>query len=315
MAIYEFTAKDENGSVFEGARDNISSVAVLRQELGKTGGRLIKAKRIRPGPTRHAKIPQSEIVTFAYKLAGMCSAGLSVTRCLGTLAEQTTHLAFKKVLTDIEQSIATGATLTVAFGKYRHIFSDFFLGMLEAGESSGQLSQSLEISANYLENQADFKRKLKAAFSYPIVVGIMAFIVVTCVIIFIIPVFSKLNKQMHVSLPVPTQIIISFSNIVRNWSWVIAVLVVVTVLLLKIFSRKTSLKARWDVFKLNMPVFAKLNRTIVVSHFIRTFAMLTKTGVSMIRALEIAAQVVHNQKISQIIGRSRQFCRSFFTKL
>ena len=204
MAVYEYTARDENGSRFDGAYSNIGSVALLRKELAKTGDTLLKARRRKPQSIKRRRIKQDEIVTFAYKFAGMCSAGLSIIRCLETLEEQTDNQSFKQVLSDITRSVSTGSTLKDAFEKHRKIFSDFFLGMIEAGESGGRLSETIEMSAIYLEKRADLKRKLQSVFAYPLVVGIMSIIVVACLVVFVVPVFSKLYRQMHVSLPLPT---------------------------------------------------------------------------------------------------------------
>lgn len=307
MAVYEYIAKDQRGNEFSGTYSDIESIAVLREELAKMGDTLLTARhrKSRAGK-RSIRIAQEEIVTFAYKFAGMCSAGLSITVCLETLEEQTENRSFKRVLSDVRQSVATGSTLKGAFEKHRRIFSDFFLGMLEAGESGGKLSETLKTSAVYLEKRDDFRRKLKSAFTYPVVVGVMCFVVVTSLVTLIVPVFSKLYRQMRVPLPGPTQALISLSDLVRDWWWALLLLIAGAVLLLRRFSKNPYFKARWDAFKLNMPVFAKLNRMVVASHFIRTFAMLVSAGVSLVRSLEIASKVVHNAKVSEVVGRMQQ---------
>jgi type IV pilus assembly protein PilC len=303
MAVYEYTARDENGNRFDGTYSNIGSVALLRKELDKTGDTLLKARRRKLQSVKRTRIKQNEIVTFAYKFAGMCSAGLSIIRCLETLEEQTDNQSFKQVLSDVTRSVSTGSTLKDAFEKHRKIFSDFFLGMVEAGESGGRLSQTLEMSAIYLEKRADLKRKLQSVFAYPLVVGIMSIIVVACLVVFVVPIFSKLYTQMHVSLPLPTQALVGVSTLAREWWWAVLVVVAGSILLWKALSENTYIKAGWDTFKLNLPVFAKLNRMVVVSHFIRTFAMMASAGVSLIKALDVADLVVHNSKISEIAGQ------------
>ena len=303
MAVYEYIAKDKNGNKFSGIYDDIDSVAMLREELAKMGDKLLKAKRRRHQTAKHAKITQDEVVTFVYKLAGMCSAGLSIIRCLETLEEQTENQSFQRVISDVRQSIAAGSTLKDAFEKHRSVFSDFFLGMVEAGETGGKLSETLQTSAVYLEKQADFKHKVKSAFAYPMVVGIMCLVVVACLVAFIVPVFSKLYRQMHVPLPGPTQALVSLSTLVRDWWVVILLLSVAAVLQLKMVRKNPRLRARWDAFKLNMPVLAKLNRMIVASRFIRTFAMLVSAGVSLVKAVEVASVVVNNTKVTEVTGR------------
>ncbi|MHC4075489.1 MAG: type II secretion system F family protein [Planctomycetota bacterium] len=303
MAVYEYTARDGNGNKFVGVYHDVHSVAVLREELAKMGNTLLKARRSKPEAEKRQKIKQVEVVSFVYKLAGMCSAGLPVTRSIETVEQQTENRVFKHILSDIRQNIETGSTLRDAFEKHKNIFSNFFIGMLEAGESGGKLAQTLEMSANYMEKQADLKRKVKSAFAYPLVVGIMCIAVVTALVIFVIPVFSKLYRQLHVELPGPTQVLVSLSVMVRQWWWLVLLLIAGAVFLSRRLSKVPHLKARWDFFKLNMPVFAKLNRMVVVSRFMRTFVMLASAGISFIKALDVANVVANNSKISEITGQ------------
>jgi type IV pilus assembly protein PilC len=300
MAVYEYTAKDETGSKFSGTYNDINSVAILREELAKTGFTLVKARRWKNPAGRHRRIKQSEIVTFAYKFAGMYSAGLSIVKCLETLEEQAENQAFKYIVADIRQKVETGSSLENAFEKHRNTFSDFFMGMIEAGEAGGKLATALEMSAAYLEKRADLKRRVKSAFAYPVVVSIMCLVVVGFLLVFVIPVFSKLYQQVHVPLPGPTLALVTLSSLVRDGWWAILLVGAGAVIILRQLSKNQHIRAGWDAFKLNMPVFAKLNRMVVVSHFTRTFAMLASVGVSLIKALDVASLVAHNTEVTKI---------------
>jgi len=273
---------------------------MVREELEKMGYVLVKVQRGKAPTKKRKKIKQSEVVEFAYKFAGMYSAGLPILRCLETLEEQTESRALKHVIADIRESVESGSSLEKAFGKYANIFTDFFLGMIEAGEAGGRLAESLEISASYLEKQADLRRKVKSAFAYPVVVGVTCSVVVGCLLIFVIPIFAKVYKQLHVSLPGPTQVLVNLSSFLRNFWWAIPVLAAAAVILFRWLSKNPRARAKWDIFKLNMPVFAKLNRMVVVSHFTRTFAMLASVGVSLTKALDVASAVAHNHKLTEI---------------
>ena len=279
---------------------DVNGVAALRDELDKMGYALVKAHRVGAKGKRRRKIKPSEIVAFTYKFAGMYAAGLAIVKCLETLEEQTENSTFREMLTDIRQSVETGSSLRKAFEKYRDIFSDFFLGMIEAGESGGKLATALEMSADYLEKQAEIKRKVKSAFIYPIVVGLVCIVVVGFLLVFIVPMFSKLYQKLHVPLPGPTQVLVSLSALLRDWWWALLIIGVALVMLSRKLRGHHIIKARWDSLKLKIPVFAKLNQMIIVSHFTRTFAMLTSVGVSLIDALNVASLVVHNYMITKI---------------
>jgi type IV pilus assembly protein PilC len=300
MAVYEYTARDETGNIFTSVYEDIGSKRALKDELAKMGHNLIKARRKRVIKSANIRVRQSDIVAFAYKFAGMCSAGLPIGQSLDTLEKQTDNQSLKFVISDIKKNIEHGASLTSAFEKYRYVFSDFFIGMVEAGESGGKLPESLEISAKYLEKRADLANKLKEAFTYPIIVILVCSVIITALIALVVPVFSKIYRQLGVPLPGPTQMLIILSIIVRRW-WPVLILMAVALLSLWRYLRKSkAIKVKWDYFKLAVPIFGKLNRFIVVAHFIRSFAMLISTGVPMIKALQVAGLVANNEKMFQI---------------
>jgi len=135
-------------------------------------------------------------------------------------------------------------------------------------------------------------------------------VIVGFLLIFIIPMFSKLYKQLHVALPGPTQALVDLSSLIRGWWWAIIIVGVAATILIRRFSKKPHIKARWDVFKLKVPVFAKLNRMVVISHFTRTFAMLASVGVSLIEALDVASLVAHNHKVAEITKELQQLIQA-----
>ena len=306
MAVYQYVAKDGTGRKFSGIYTDIDNVMGLREELGKIGCVIVKARRKKSSAVKRRRIKRSEVTTFAYKFAEMYSAGLSILSCLEALEEQTENQAFKSVIADIKQSIQTGSSLKNACEKYRNIFSAFFLGMIEAGETGGKLGKTLDMSAVYLEKQADIRRKVISAFAYPVIVTIMCFVVIAFLLIFVIPIFMKLYRQAHVPLPGPTRVLIGLSSLVTERWWAILIVAVAGAMVLRWLLKKPQVQAWWDAFKLNMPVFGKLNRMLVVSQFTRTFAMLASVGVSLIKALDVASMVANNHKLTEITKELQQ---------
>lgn len=307
MPNFEYIAKDSSGNEFSGVYTDIDSVSDLKSELSKMGYTLVKVNRSkRNKETRNRKVQRGEVVTFAYEFAGMYSAGLSITRCLETFEVQVENPAFKEIITDIKRQVETGLTLKEAFGKHSKIFSEFFIGMVEAGEAGGKLGETLQMAAVYLEKQDDLRRQVKSAFAYPIIVCVMCMLIVTGLMIFVIPVFQKLYSQLNVSLPGPTLLLIGLSRIVRNYWWVAIPAILLTVFIFRRLSRNPLIKSRIDTFKLSMPVFGRLNRMVVVSHFIRTFAMMSKAGVSVVESLDLAMDVADNSEMNRIGGIIRE---------
>src|SRR5512140_1221369 len=148
MPAYEYTAKDAGGNTVAGSYEEIGDVAMLRAELARVGYTLLKARKKKTARLRTGgRVKQAEVVAFAYKFAGMYSASISITRCLEILAQQTDNPCFKATLNDIKQQVENVSCLKDAFAKHSHIFTDFFIGMLEAGETGGKLTTTLNMAA------------------------------------------------------------------------------------------------------------------------------------------------------------------------
>jgi len=306
MAIFEYKAKDESGNIFSGTYNNIENVFSLKKELEKLNYVLLKARRKKMPRVIRSRIKQTEVVSFAHRFGRMCSAGLSITRCLQVLEEQTDNPTFRSKISDIRQRVETGSSLKDAFDRYRDVFSDFFVGMLEAGEEGGKLSETMKMAATHLEKRADLKHEVKSAFAYPIAVAVMCLLVLSYLLVFVVPVFSDIYQKLHVNLPGPTQALIILSTTVRQWWMFIVFGILVCILLGRKFSKNPRLKAKWDAFKLKMPVFGKLNRMLVVSRFIRTFAILASAGVSYPKAFEVAGSVANNNTITNVGARIQE---------
>ena len=301
MAVYEYMAKDSTGNEFSGVYMDVDSKGALRLELEKMGYSLVKARREKRSirKNRH-KIKQPEIIAFAYEFAGMYGAGLSIVRCLETFELQVENPALKSIITDVRQRIETGSSLEEAFEKYRSIFSDFFLGMVEAGEAGGKLAETLQMAAEYLERQAELKNRVKAAFAYPIVVTVMCVAIISALVIFVIPVFQKLYQQLRVPLPGPTLLLILTSRVAREYWWIALPVIVLVVLAFRQLVKNRFIRTKLDLLKLDLPVFGKLNRMVVVSRFVRTFAMMASAGIPLVEALDFAKRVANNSEMRRI---------------
>jgi len=194
MSVYSYIAKDAQGNQFAGTYCDVETVSALREELSKIGYTLVQAKKAggASAPGWFRRIPEKDVVAFAYQLAGMYSAGLTVLQCLRNIEDQTTRPALRAVVSDIRQGIETGSSLKKAFDRHAEVFSHFFVGMVGAGEAGGKLAESLDRVAEYLEKRQELRQKIKSAFTYPAIVGVVCAIVVTCMLIFVVPMFSRL---------------------------------------------------------------------------------------------------------------------------
>ncbi len=300
MPTYTYIAKDHQGKKFKGTLDDVLNVNEVRDELSKMGYSLLKAHKNTKSKLTRQRVTQKDVVEFTFKFSGMYSAGLGVMHCLEVLEEQAENPSLKEILSDVREKVISGSSLRKAFGPYESTFSSYFLGMIEAGESSGELSRVLEMTATYLENKLQISQKVKNAFTYPIVVVCVCFLVISALIMFVIPMFAKIYTRMNVPLPGPTQFLVYVSEIVQNYWYVIIALVIAGVFGVKHWLKSPENRIRVDKIKLRLPIFGKLNRLIVVSRFNRSFATLISVGVPLIEALDVARQVAANREMYKI---------------
>jgi type II secretory pathway component PulF len=151
-----------------------------------------------------------------------------------------------------------------------------------------------------LEKQVQVRQKVKAAFAYPLVVTGLSLAVIGFLLVFVIPVFSKLYQQVNAPLPGPTLALVAASAILRNWWWLLLVLVGGGIAGARRALKRPRVRAFWDDLKLNLPVFGRLNQMLVVCHFLRTFAMLASVGVPFVKALEMAGLVANNYRMGEV---------------
>jgi type IV pilus assembly protein PilC len=214
------------------------------------------------------------------------------------------------VIGDIRRHVQAGASLKSAFEPHRSVFSDFFLGMINAGESAGKLGQALEMSAQQLEKRLDLRQKTRAAFVYPLVVGTVCAIVVTCLLIFVVPTFSALYERLHVVLPRSTGVLVGASALLREEGWLLLILAGGLVLFARRLLSHPRVRLHWDRLKVRLPVVGPLNRLVLVSQFLRTFGMLLAVGVPVMEALDAAGRVAHNEEVMRITADLQQSLRA-----
>lgn len=309
MTAYQYVAEDARGGRISGVYEDVPDQEHLQEDLGKLGYRVLEARRMdrrSSAVQTRGKIRPAEIVAFAYEFSGMFTAGLTVVRCLETMEEQATNEQMRTILSSVRKSIETGSSIAQAFEPYRPIFGDFFMGMLEAGQTGGKLSQTLGTAAEYYEKQMAVNNKIKGAFIYPVVVALLCAVILSAIVIFVIPVFQRLYQQLHIELPLPTQILILISGLFRHHFWIFPLLLGMGYWGWKGIRGNAGVKAKLDRFCLKTPVVGPLIQMMLVSRYIRTFAMMSSAGIGVLTALQQARQVCHHAVMDAIGERLEQ---------
>jgi type IV pilus assembly protein PilC len=248
------------------------------------------------------KLKLATLAVFTQQLASMLEAGLPLVSALEALQDQTEDQVFRIIIRDVRADIAAGNSFSVAVKKYPNCFNTLFSSMVEAGEASGGLAEILGKVAGYFEASVKLGKKVKSAMVYPIAVILLAIILVNVLLIFVIPVFAGMFKDFKAKLPAPTQFLIDFSAWLKGNFIFVAVGAFLAYHVWVRFIRTPKGREFKDEMIMKAPIFGNLIRKITLSRFCRTYATLLRSGVPILRTLEIVSTSSGRVQIEKACG-------------
>lgn len=246
---------------------------------------------------KNYKLPLGELAIFTQQLASLLTAGLPLVQCLEALQDQTEDPVFRIIIRDVRIEISQGSSFSNAVKLYPKAFNSLFVSMVEAGEASGALAEILSKVASYFEASVKLSKKVKSAMTYPIAVIGLAVALVNVLLIFVIPVFASMFADFGAELPAPTQMLIDLSDFLKsNFLFVIAGVYVVFLLIKKFIATPKGRRIK-DEALIKAPIFGGLIHKISLSRFCRTYATLLRSGVPILRTLEIVSAASNRTQI------------------
>lgn len=306
MAVFRYTAKDSTGRKISGtldAPDQERAVETLRSK-GLIPIFLLEEKSKQR--LRSKKVKLDDLVIFSRQLATMVDSGIPLVQALSILGEQVEKENFRQVILKIRQDIEEGAGFCDALAKHPNVFSSLYINMVKAGEASGLLNDILDRLANYLEKTSALQRKVKSSLTYPIVVISMAIIITTFLLIKVVPTFKGIFDMLGGQLPLPTQILIGVSEMIRKAFLLLVIFFVVLSFVFKKWAATPKGKRTIDYRLLKLPVFGELLRKVAIAKFSRTLSTLVKSGVPILAALEIVGKTSGNTIVEEAIDNARR---------
>ncbi|MBF0493576.1 MAG: type II secretion system F family protein [Candidatus Omnitrophica bacterium] len=298
MQKFSYVAKDRSGRNMKGeleAKDNKHALEILQSR------KLLVLKLEKEGNARtgflnifEKKVVTDDLVILFRQLATMIDSGIPIVMALDILIDQVEKPKLKKALAEARDSVNTGSNLSDALGKHYEVFSELFVNMIRAGESSGALDVILERIAVYIEKTSALQKKVNSAMVYPAVVTGMALIITLVLIIKVVPVFKDVFSSFGAKLPTPTLMLINTSEFMQKNIVIISVAVFFLVLLVRGYIKTPKGHLAFDKMKLKIPVFGTLLRKVAISKFTRTLGTLVKSGVPILGALEVVAKTSGN---------------------
>ena len=251
------------------------------------------------------KVKTKDLVIFSRQFATMIDAGLPLVQCLDILAAQQDKAEFKRVLIDVKSSVEGGSTFADALKKHPKVFDDLYVNLISAGEVGGILDTILNRLSGFLEKAEKLKGKIKGALTYPAAVILIAALVVTGLLLWVVPVFEDMFAGFGQALPAPTKVVVNMSRFLQHyWYTLIGFIFGASIGLNRFYQVPKGRKIMDSIF-LKAPVIGDLIRKTAVARFTRTLGTMLSSGVPILEALEIVSKTAGNVVIEEAIMKAR----------
>jgi type IV pilus assembly protein PilC len=282
--VFEWEGRDRNGKSVRGetraAGENQVQASLRRQGVTPTK---IKKRRMRSG----ARVKPRDIAIFTRQLATMMKAGVPLLQSFDIVGRGNPNPSVTRLLNDIRTDVETGTSLSAAFRKFPLYFDNLYCNLVEAGEAAGILEALLDRLAVYMEKTEAIKSKIKSALMYPIAVLVVAFVVVTVIMIFVIPAFKEVFTSFGADLPAPTLFVIAVSEFfVKYWYLIFGGIGGGLYFFMQAWKRNEKMQQFMDRLMLKLPLFGNLIYKSVIARWTRTLSTMFAAGVPLVEALD-----------------------------
>ena len=309
MGAFEYTALDARGREKKGVLEG-DAARQVRQQLREQGWVPLDVQEViqREGSPRRGLrllrrgISATDLALITRQLATLVRAGLPLEECLRAVSQQTDKARQKSMLLAVRSRVMEGHTLAAGLGDFPYIFPELYRTTVEAGEQSGHLEGVLERLADYTESRQQMTQKIKLAVFYPAMLTIVAVLVVGGLMTYVVPQVVQVFENIGQGLPPLTRMLIAVSDFLREYGLLMIVAIVLLVIGFNYMLRNPVLRRSFHRFRLRVPLVSKLERGLNSGRFARTFSILTASGVPVIEALRISAQVMSNVPMREAVG-------------
>jgi len=324
MAIFQYTGLDAKGKNIKGLMEADSSRSlrsILRAEgiyvikIRESSGGVLKAEEGKTGLRREVsfknlfeRIDVESIALATRQLATLLQAGVPMVESLKALVEQIDNEPLKRVFAQVRSGVNEGSSLADAIEKHK-CFSNVYVNMVRAGETSGALELVLMRLADFTEGQSRLRSKVIGALTYPIVMVCIAIMVVVILMTTVIPKITNMFESANVQLPLLTRMLIGLSYILGHFWWLCLIFIALFIYLIRRWLKTQRGRAWWDRIKLRIPVFGNIMQMVSIARFSRTLSTLLAGGVPLLTTLQIVRNVVSNDALEKAIDSVREAVR------
>jgi len=318
MAAFEYVALDVRGKQRKGVLE-ADSVRQIRQMLRDQG--LVPLEVDTASERRQKRSEQGfdlsslgfsrrlgrlDQVLFTRQLATLIGAGLPVEEALQAIAQQAEKQHVASLVMGIRSRVLEGHSLASSLSEYPGSFNGMYRSTVAAGEQSGHLDKVLDNLADYAERQFEARRDVDMAMLYPVVLTLLAFAIVGALMIYVVPDMVNVLENMGQELPFSTRFLIATSEIARDYWWLLGLLTIGLVAGVRWLLTQPNVRLEWDRRKLSLPLVSRISRSSSAARYANTLSILTSSGVPLVEAMNIAAEVVSNQWLKRRLADATQ---------
>ncbi|MES1938956.1 general secretion pathway protein F [Salinisphaera sp. T5B8] len=310
MGAYEYTALDARGREKKGILEGDAARAIRAQlrEQGLTPLEVSEVSDRKSGGSRNISfrrgISVTELSLFTRQLATLTHAGLPMEEALKAVAEQTDSDKVRKIIVGVRSQVVEGHTLADALGEFPNSFDELYRATTAAGEQSGRIDEVLNGLADYVEDQQSMRQKVMAALIYPAFLSIVAIAIVIALLTTVVPDLVQVFDSVGADLPALTTGLISVSDFLRVWGWLLALILIALITAFVYGMRRPAFKRAVQARILQLPLIGRFVRGVNTARFTRTLSILTRSGVPALDAMTIGADVVTNLPMRDAIKRA-----------
>ncbi|HEX9454488.1 MAG TPA: type II secretion system F family protein [Candidatus Binatia bacterium] len=310
MAFFQYRAADQAGKVVEGVMeaDAENSVIARLREMGCVPLRIATPSE-RAITARHQplfakqRVNQQQLLQFTRELATLLTAGLPLDRSLSILGGLFEGSELSAILRSLVEAVRAGKSLAASMAEHPDAFPKIYVNMVRAGEAGGILENVLRYLTEYLESTLSLKEDVKSALIYPAILATAAGTSLIVLFLFVIPRFSTIFKGVGKALPWITRVVITFSQLLTQYGWLILLVIAGVTAALLFYVRSPEGRAEWDRLCLRAWLFGDLVRKFETARFARTLSALMRGGVPLLEALGTVQGVVSNRLLARAIGQ------------
>jgi general secretion pathway protein F len=312
MPVYDYSALDAKGKTVSGIIDADGTVAA-RQKIRSAGHYPVRLREVKDGATEKrerssfslsqyfSRIRPSEVAIMTRQLATLIGAGFPLVSALEALMAQFPSPSLKKMVAKVKGAVVEGTSFADALNGFPSAFSNVYVNMVRVGETSGTLEIVLNRLADITEKQEELKSRVVTAMIYPLLILMVGILIMIFLFIYVIPNITSIFTDVKQALPLPTQLLIGTSDMLKSYWWLLLIIVAGALIGLQSL-RKSAGGRRWlDQHMLTVPMAGAITVKLATARFARTLGSLLDNGVSMLPAMDVVRNVVSNTRIAEVI--------------